>query len=156
MEGDGKNLRYLHTRSSLAAQSLNHGNICMYKSCTYFKSSFLQNHYPFVSFSFHATLRLPSAPANPKALEIINKFPPQISPSILETELCNTLHHRGAKPKYQVQSHPAASIYLHVPDRFLCHGSSLSSKFFSSSIVRILVVICQLPDLFHTSPTSEH
>lgn len=31
------------------------------------KSSFLQNHYPFVSFSFHATSRLPSAPHIPRS-----------------------------------------------------------------------------------------
>lgn len=128
-------------------------NIC---TCTKYilKSSFRQNHYPFISFSFHATSRLPSAPALSKELEIKHILPPRyITPSILETELYNTPHHRGAKPKYQVQSHPGG-LCIPIVHRFSSHGSSLSSKFSYSSIVRSHLSTANTSSPLHL--TNEH
>ncbi len=82
MEGDGKNLGTLDIsiREAPGPPTLSIMVIYVFTYKYKHKSSFLQNHYPFVSFSFHATSRLPSAPAHSKELEIINTtFPPDIS-----------------------------------------------------------------------------
>lgn len=100
IEGDEKNLGYLNMRSSWAAHFLNHGKIC---TSTYLNLAFIRiiiTSYPFLFIQRHAYLLPSHTPRSWKSRVHINTSFPQISPSILETEMCNPLPHRGTKPKY--------------------------------------------------------
>lgn len=159
MQGDEKNLGYLHVYEKLLGGPLSPSIMVIVYPCIYDISTNLDlpfvrliiRSYPLLFMQCYAYDTF--YPAHSTELDIISIFLPEISPSILETQLCNTRHHRGAKPQNQVQSHPAACMYctfLNARDRPSPPNSS------SSSTVRMLVTICQLPNLFLTSPTNEH